>query len=58
MALTSGSKLDPYEIQSSLGVGGMGEVYLAKDTRLGRDVALQILPESLADETERLARGA
>ena len=45
MALTSGSKLGPYEIQSPLGVGGMGEVYRAKDTRLGRDLALKILPE-------------
>jgi Tol biopolymer transport system component len=56
MALTSGSKLGPYEIQSPLGAGGMGEVYRAQDTRLGRDVALKILPESFARETDRLRR--
>lgn len=56
MALTSGSKLGPYEIQSLLGTGGMGEVYRAKDTRLGRDVALKVLPESFARETDRLHR--
>ncbi|MGA3090396.1 MAG: protein kinase [Terriglobales bacterium] len=56
MALTSGAKLGPYEIQSPLGAGGMGEVYRAKDTRLERDVALKILPESFARETDRLRR--
>src|ERR1035437_7235178 len=56
MALTSGSKLGPYEIQSPLGAGGMGEVYRAKDTRVGRDVALKILPESFAREADRLRR--
>ena len=44
MALTSGTKLGSYEIQSPLGAGGMGEVYRAKDTRLGRDVAIKVLP--------------
>ncbi len=56
MTLTTGSKLGPYEIKSPLGAGGMGEVYRAKDTRLGRDVALKILPESFAREPDRLRR--
>jgi Tol biopolymer transport system component len=56
MALASGTKLGPYEILSPLGAGGMGEVYRAKDTRLGREVALKILPESFAHEPDRLRR--
>jgi eukaryotic-like serine/threonine-protein kinase len=56
MALTSGTKIGPYEILSPLGAGGMGEVYRAHDTRLGRDVAIKVLPASMARDTERLRR--
>jgi eukaryotic-like serine/threonine-protein kinase len=56
MAITAGTKLGPYEILASIGAGGMGEVYRAKDTRLGREVALKILPESFALEPDRLRR--
>jgi TolB-like protein/Tfp pilus assembly protein PilF len=56
MALTSGTKLGPYEIQSPLGAGGMGEVYRATDTKLGRDIALKVLPADMAHDPERLAR--
>jgi serine/threonine protein kinase len=48
MALNSGTRLGPYEILTSLGAGGMGEVYRAKDTRLGRDVAIKILPADIS----------
>src|ERR1039458_2292397 len=56
MALASGNKLGPYEIQSPLGAGGMGEVYRARDPRLARDVALKVLPEAFAADSERMAR--
>ena len=56
MALASGTKLGLYEIQSPLGAGGMGEVYRATDTKLGRDIALKVLPAGMAHDPERLAR--
>jgi len=56
VALTNGTKLGPYEIVSPLGAGGMGEVYRARDTRLGRDVAVKVLPASLASDRELLWR--
>ena len=56
MALTSGTKLGPYEIQSPLGAGGMGEVYRARDTRLGREVAIKVLPALFSNDAERLLR--
>lgn len=56
MALTSGTKLGPYEIQSPLGAGGMGEVYRARDTRLERIVAIKILPAAFASDADRLVR--
>ena len=58
MALTSGTKLGPYEIHASIGAGGMGEVYRAHDTRLNRDVAIKILPSSFSADPDRLQRFA
>ena len=58
MPLTSGTKLGPYEIQSPIGAGGMGEVYRARDARLNRDVAIKILPASFSADAERLQRFA
>jgi serine/threonine protein kinase/tetratricopeptide (TPR) repeat protein len=55
-SLLSGSKLDRYEICSPLGAGGMGEVYLAEDTKLGRKVALKILPAEVASQHDRMRR--
>jgi serine/threonine-protein kinase len=56
MSLVKGTKLGPYEIQSQLGASGMGEVYCARDQRLGRDVAIKVLPQILAHDPERMAR--
>ena len=56
MTLTPNTTLAHYEILSSLGAGGMGEVYRAKDTKLGREVAIKVLPEDFSDNPERLAR--
>ena len=56
MALTSGTKFGPYEIQSPLGAGGMGEVYRARDTRLDRTVAIKVLPAHLSDKPESRQR--
>jgi hypothetical protein len=56
MPLAGGTKLGPYEVTGALGAGGMGEVYRARDTKLGRDVALKVLPPALAADPERIAR--
>src|SRR5688500_10888748 len=56
MALAAGTRLGHYEIIASIGAGGMGEVYRARDTKLNRDVAIKVLPESFASDLDRLAR--
>ncbi len=56
MAIQSGTHLGPYEIVSAIGAGGMGEVYRARDPKLGRDVAIKVLPEAFAGDTARMAR--
>jgi eukaryotic-like serine/threonine-protein kinase len=56
VALTSGTRLGPYEVSAPIGAGGMGEVYKATDTNLGRQVAIKVLPESLASDPGRIAR--
>jgi Tol biopolymer transport system component len=56
MALVAGTKLGSYEVVAPIGAGGMGEVYQAHDTKLGRDVAIKVLPEAFAHDPERLSR--
>ena len=56
VTLTSGTKLGDYEVKSMLGSGGMGEVYRARDSRLGRDVAIKVLPSFLSSDSDRLRR--
>src|SRR6202140_1297668 len=56
MALASGTRLGSYEVVTQIGAGGMGEVYRAHDTKLGRDVAIKVLPEAFAHDPERLSR--
>src|SRR4249920_804580 len=56
MSLASGSRIGPYEVGAPLGAGGMGQVYRARDTQLGREVAIKALPDSMASDPERGAR--
>ena len=56
MPFASGNRLGTYEVVAALGAGGMGEVYRAKDTKLGRDVAVKVLPASFTNDAERVAR--
>jgi len=56
MLLARGTRLGTYEVVSPIGAGGMGEVYRARDTRLGREVAIKVLPQAVASSADRLAR--
>ena len=57
MPLQAGTTLGPYQMDASLGAGGMGEVYRARDTTLDRDVALKVLPQALVDDPDRRVGG-
>src|SRR5712692_1311379 len=56
MSVSAGSRLGPYEVLSPLGAGGMGEVWKARDPRLGREVAIKVLPASFSEDADRLRR--
>jgi serine/threonine protein kinase len=56
VSLTPGTRLGPYEVTAQIGVGGMGEVYRATDLKLGRDLALKVLPSAFTNDPERVAR--
>ena len=56
MPLAIGARIGPYEVTGAIGAGGMGEVYRARDTRLGRDVAIKILPAAVSGDSDRRAR--
>jgi serine/threonine protein kinase len=56
VTLQAGTRLGVYEIVAPLGAGGMGEVYRARDTRIGREVAIKVLPQAVAEDRERLSR--
>jgi eukaryotic-like serine/threonine-protein kinase len=56
LSLTPGSRIGPYEIGAQIGMGGMGEVYRATDKNLKRQVAIKVLPQAVAADSERLAR--
>ncbi|HEY7513772.1 MAG TPA: protein kinase, partial [Vicinamibacteria bacterium] len=56
MPIAAGRRVGPYEIVSAIGAGGMGEVYRARDSRLGREIALKVLPPEHSDDPDRLRR--
>ena len=56
MTIATGTRLGRYEVRSQLGAGGMGEVYLARDPKLGRDAAIKVLPAEFSADADRLAR--
>ncbi len=56
MTISAGSRLGPYEILAPLGAGGMGEVYRARDAKLGREIAIKVLPPAMASDSDRRQR--